>query len=158
MSNTVSAFDVAAYILKAAGRMGTWKLQKLCYYAQAWSLVWEEEPLFRERIEAWVGGPVVPALYQWHRGRYTVGSPPPKGNPDVFTRDQQDTIDVVLDRYGKMTGIELSALTHSEAPWIEARRRVGLAPTERGTSKIRLDSMAEFYNGMFNDFPDGEEE
>lgn len=24
------------------------KLQKLCYYAQAWSLVWDDAPLFAE--------------------------------------------------------------------------------------------------------------
>lgn len=29
------------------------------YYAQAWSLVWDEKPLFPERIEAWVNGPVL---------------------------------------------------------------------------------------------------
>ena len=31
----------------------SWKLQKLVYYCQAWSLVWDEEPLFEARIEAW---------------------------------------------------------------------------------------------------------
>lgn len=30
-----SIFDVARYILHELGSMNTWKLQKLCYYAQA---------------------------------------------------------------------------------------------------------------------------
>ena len=30
-----TVFDVAKYILKKQGKMSTWKLQKLCYYAQA---------------------------------------------------------------------------------------------------------------------------
>src|SRR5947209_8901261 len=39
------------------------RLQKLLYYAQAWSLVLRESELFPEEIEAWCWGPVVPAVY-----------------------------------------------------------------------------------------------
>ena len=48
------------------------KLQKLVYYAQAWSLVWDEEPLFPDPIEAWANGPVVYELYKRHRGIFKV--------------------------------------------------------------------------------------
>ena len=48
----VSVFDAAAYIVEKTGEMTTLKLQKLVYYAQAWSLVWDERPLFDEKIEA----------------------------------------------------------------------------------------------------------
>ena len=41
-----SVFDVAKYILHKLGTVTTWKLQKLVYYCQAWSLVWDDEPLF----------------------------------------------------------------------------------------------------------------
>jgi uncharacterized phage-associated protein len=54
-----SAHDVAAYILSRQGRMTAMKLQKLVYYSQAWSVVWDERPLFPEKIEAWANGPVV---------------------------------------------------------------------------------------------------
>jgi uncharacterized phage-associated protein len=54
-----SVFDVAQYILRKQGGMTTMKLQKLVYYAQAWSLVWDEEPLFDQPIEAWSNGPGV---------------------------------------------------------------------------------------------------
>jgi uncharacterized phage-associated protein len=47
-----TAHDVAAYILRGQGEMTAMKLEKLVYYAQAWSLVWDEEPLFKERVEA----------------------------------------------------------------------------------------------------------
>jgi uncharacterized phage-associated protein len=57
----VSVDDVAAYILEQRGPMSAMKLQKLVYYSQAWSLVWEDRPLFREEIQAWASGPVVPA-------------------------------------------------------------------------------------------------
>src|SRR5680860_1872649 len=58
-----SVLDVAEYILKETGSMTTMKLQKLVYYSQAWSLVWDEKPLFGEPIEAWANdGPVRPCL------------------------------------------------------------------------------------------------
>ncbi len=78
---SVSVFDIAQYILNKSGRLTTWKLQKLCYYSQAWALVWDGEPLFKQRIEAWVNGPVIPALYEKHRGSFyisTVGGNPEK--------------------------------------------------------------------------------
>ena len=34
------------------------KLQKILYYAQGWSYVWDGVPLFEEEFEAWQYGPV----------------------------------------------------------------------------------------------------
>ena len=42
----VSAHDVAAYILERQSPMSSMKLQKMVYFAQAWSLVWDDRPLF----------------------------------------------------------------------------------------------------------------
>ena len=66
-----TSLDVAAYILTKKHRLTAVKLQKLVYYCQAWSLVWDEKPLFRDRIEAWASGPVVKGLYLAHRGNST---------------------------------------------------------------------------------------
>lgn len=41
-----TVFDVAQYILEKTGKISTMKLQKLCYYSQAWALAWTEDPLF----------------------------------------------------------------------------------------------------------------
>lgn len=75
-----SVYDVASYILRKQGPMTAMKLQKLVYYAQAWSLVWDERPIFKGRIEAWANGPVAPELYLWHRGEFQLKSCD-KGNP-----------------------------------------------------------------------------
>ena len=121
-----TANDVAAYILdQMPGPLSAVKLHKLIYYAQAWSLIWEEHPLFGERIEAWVNGPVVPAIYDLHRGNYQVSNWP-KGNLAAFSPEDASTIDAVLDFYGKKSSQWLSDLTHSEDPWIRARK--GLSP------------------------------
>lgn len=140
-----SAHDIANYILKKLGRMTAMKLQKLVYYSQAWSLVWDEKPLFRERIEAWVNGPVVPNLYRVHRGQFDVKEWP-YGDPDNLSGLQRETVDSVLDFYGDKSSQWLSDLTHSEQPWKEARQ--GLAPTDRGGNEITLASMHEYYSSI----------
>lgn len=152
MSKPVKAVDVAEHILSKQGPLSTWKLQKLCYYAQAWSLVWDDEPLFDDQTEAWANGPVIPALYARHRGRFRVTTM--GGDSDALTDNQVETVNAVLDSYGAKAGVWLSELTHSELPWREARRRAGLSPGERGSAVIRLKDMAEYYGGLY----DGSEE
>lgn len=145
-----SVFDVAQYLLDkikadAALPVTTWKLQKIVYYSQAWSSVWDDAPLFEERIEAWANGPVCPALYKEHRGKFKIDS---LGNGDVsaLSKDQIETIDEVYAFYGTKTPQYLSELTHSERPWIEARK--GLNPGDRGSSEITLESMSEYYGSL----------
>lgn len=140
-----TVFDVAAYILERTGAITTVKLQKLVYYCQAWSLVWDERPLFDERIEAWVNGPVVPELFEWHRGQFQV-SACERGDPDALDADARETIDKVLEYYGGRETDWLVELTHLEDPWREARN--GLPPTERGSNEIVLGSMLEYYSGL----------
>jgi uncharacterized phage-associated protein len=140
-----SVFDVAAYILEKLGSITAMKLQKLVYYCQAWSLVWEDRPLFRERIEAWVNGPVVPDLYQAHRGVFEVQSISSGNSANLLSLDKE-TIDRVLKFYGDKSSQWLSDLTHSEGPWMDARE--GLAPNQRGGSEISIASMAEYYSSL----------
>lgn len=147
MAEPVAVLDVAAYILDKTGPLTTWKLQKLCYYSQAWSLVWDEKPLFRERLEAWANGPVVPALYERHKGVLRIATMR-RGNPEKLTTDQRETIDAVLEAYGNKTSQWLSDLTHQEAPWRRARKRAGLSEGERGNAQIRAADMAEYYESI----------
>jgi len=137
--------DVAAYILRKQGPMSAMKLQKLVYYCQAWSLVWDEQPLFNERIQAWANGPVVPDLYELHRGRYML-STWPQGNHRNLEDDQIETVNGVLGYYGDKTSQWLSDLTHREDPWLMARK--GLPSGARGSRVITKASMAEYYESL----------
>ena len=137
--------DVAAYILEKNSRMTAMKLQKLVYYCQAWSLVWEEKPLFPEVIEAWANGPVVRALYDRHRGMFEV-TKWSAGQSAKLTKRERETVDAVLKFYGDKSSQWLSELTHEEAPWRDARR--GLGPGVRGESVISHAAMAEYYGSL----------
>lgn len=137
--------DVAAYILSKTGAMSAMKLQKLLYYSQAWSLVWDDRPLFPERIEAWANGPVIPDLYTKHKGQFDIQSWS-YGNPISLDDAAKETVDAVLEYYAPHNAQWLSDLAHSERPWREAR--AGLAEGERGNREITLESMMEFYSTL----------
>ena len=142
----ISCLNVARYILNKFGPMSALKLQKLVYYCQAWSLVWDERPLFNDRIEAWVNGPVAPLLYERHRGKFEVS--PSDISEDTSNIDPlaQETIDAVLKVYGDKSAIWLSELTHSESPWKEARQ--GLPENAPGHKEITHGQLAEYYSSL----------
>ena len=149
----VSAHDVAAYILSKQGPLSAMKLQKLVYYAQAWSTVWDDQPLFSEPIEAWANGPVVRELYDLHRGQFEVRRWP-RGNPGALDENQRSTVDAVLEYYGPRNAQALSDMTHKEDPWRLAR--AGLPEGVRGNAEITLASLSEYYSSLQED--GGEEE
>lgn len=143
MSNV---FDVAKYILERQGEMSTMKLQKLCYYAQAWSLVWDDQQLFPEEFQAWANGPVCKELFAKTQGRFRVCAEDETGGEGNLTDSQKDTINTVLEHYGNHTAQWLSQLTHMEDPWNEAR--VGI-PAGMGCDRvISKESMGMYYGSL----------
>jgi uncharacterized phage-associated protein len=144
-STMANVFDVAACILAKKGEMTAWKLQKLVYYAQAWSLVWDQRPLFAGRIEAWANGPVSPDLYNVLRGLFMVKSIQ-GGRPDALDDDARETVDAVVDYYGGMHPQELSDLTHAEGPWQNARGDLPLGVACE--NEITHAAMAEYYEAL----------
>ena len=145
---TVSAFDVACNILQHyKSPISTMKLHKLLYYCQAWHLVWEEKPLFKEKIEAWANGPVIREIFNFHRGMYEISLRSfPIGNSDLLSKAQSESVDSVLDFYGDKSAQWLIDQTHSELPWRNARK--GLLPNERGDVEITIDDMLEYYSSL----------
>lgn len=145
--NKTTVFDVAKYILQKKGSLSAMRLQKLIYYSQAWSLVWDDIPLFDNVIEAWANGPVCRDLFEKHRGCYLVSlenvSEHATGS---LTETQMETIDAVLTAYGDKSAQWLSDQTHSETPWQMAR--AGISDTERGNKEITLESMMEYYSSL----------
>jgi len=142
-----SVFDVAKYILEQKGQMSTWKLQKLCYYSQAWHLAWTGKAIFDEDFEAWSNGPVCPELFHMHQGKFTVQVEDiSRGDSGNLTEDQKDSINVVLKDYGDKEPYVLSDWTHQEQPWKMARH--GLPFGERCKTVISKESMGEYYGSL----------
>lgn len=139
--------QLARYILDNLGSMTTMKLQKLCYYCQAWSMAWEEIPLIEENFEAWANGPVCPELYYLHKGQYVVFPTDIKADyAGAFNDDQIETINKVLDYYGDKEPYWLSELTHKEYPWKHARE--GYEPGQRCSVVISTEDMQSYYGSL----------
>jgi uncharacterized phage-associated protein len=139
-----SVHDVAAAVLHTCGRpISAMKLQKLVYYCQAWHLAWLGRPLFRDRIEAWANGPVVPELYRKHRGRFEVDDWP-WGDASALPAQQQAVIAAVMETYGAVSARALSERTHRELPWRDAR--AGLNDGDRSSAVIAHDALQAYYS------------
>lgn len=145
---STTIFDVAKYILHKCGSLSTMKLQKLCYYSQAWSMVWDDIALFNEDFEAWANGPVCRNLYDLHSRRYRINESFIGGNGciDNLSESQKETIDLVLNHYAKRDAQYLSTLTHMEDPWRIARGSTPLG--DHCETIITKASMAEYYGGI----------
>lgn len=146
----ISALTVAEYFIDKANKkeeaITNKKLQKLLYYAQAWSLVINKEKLFSEKIEAWVHGPAIPAVYR--RFKSFEFSPIQLDTSKIsfnFSEEQVRLLENIWSVYGKYDAEYLEALTHSELPWQEARKEI--SPSEPSNNIISLATTRKFYAG-----------
>ena len=128
------------------------KLQKLLYYTQAWSLVWDDTPIFENEIQAWANGPVVADVFDLHQSLFRVSkvnfSKHFSQNLESLKPNEIETIESVLKFYGKKSGYELSQLTHQEDPWKSARKNARLNVSERGDAEITHASMHMYYSSL----------
>lgn len=147
----ISAMQVAKYFIERSKNenrpISNKKLQKLLYYAQAWSLVLNKEKLFDEQIEAWVHGPAVPSVYRRFK-KYEFGFITESPKVPIFhlSKQQIAVLDSVWKIYGNRPADYLEALTHSELPWQEAREN--LPVTHPSNNVISLETMQKFYTDV----------
>lgn len=135
-----SIFQVADWVLNKEA-MRPKKLQKICYYAQAWNLALKKEKLIDCDFEAWIHGPVCPKLYQKYKdfGWDIIAQ---KESHEIKPEDL-DILESVWETYGEYDGQQLEALTHEEMPWLNARK--GLGKWDNSNNKISDEDMKKFY-------------
>ena len=164
-----SALEVANEFLslpEAQGRLTQMKLQKLAFIADGWNWVINENDLVDESAEAWNYGPVFKALYD--HTKFFGSSPIPRGRlitPDdsevmrffggkskksspyraELSPAQKSVIQHVWSRYGGLSAIELSQLTHRPGtPWFNAFSR-------GKNSVISLNDIKKHYQELATD-------
>ena len=142
----INVFNVAHWFLHKKSLTHK-QLQKLCYYAQAWHLALLDEKLFDEEIQAWVHGPVIPALYACYADYGWLPIPQEKEEYVQFSEPTIDVLNAVYNTYAQFSGEQLESLTHSELPWKEARGN--LAPYEVCTNRISLETMKKYYDEKY---------
>lgn len=144
-----TVFDVANWFLNKES-MDHKRLQKLCYYSQAWSLALNGKKLIDEEFEAWVHGPVNRALWNSLRdyGYSNINPDALNGRARPLDSSSIQLLEKVWATYKDLNGFQLENLTHRELPWIQARGN--LAPYEPSNSIIRKDTMKMYYRSLIS--------
>jgi len=120
----VSAQTVANQFIALAESRGKkltpMQVLKLVYLAHGWTLAYTGEPLIKDRIEAWMYGPVIPSLYETMRAYHgaPVSAPLPAPLNENLSDEQKSIIERVYNTYEELNGVQLSNLTHlPNTPW-----------------------------------------
>lgn len=151
-------FQIAQWFLNQAS-MSDKKLQKLCYYAYAWYIVFFNDAeainaesdikvLCEDYFEAWIHGPVCRRLYSKYR-QYGWENIPSEEKAPVFNEDVTDLLKQVWNIYGPLSADQLEHLTHQEDPWNQAREGVRFG--DACTNKISPLSIFNYYSKLQNE-------
>lgn len=107
------------------------KVQKMLYYAQGFNLALNQgKPLFDNKIEAWILGPVVTDVY------YNWSIVDECG--ELNDEKAKTVLDLVLNTFKSWDASDLVTQTHIEDPWLEA--------IKEQRSEITKESMHRFFN------------
>jgi len=121
------------------------RLQKLLYYIQAWHLAIEKEPIFSDKIEAWIHGPAIREIYETYKS-FVANPIEKKVDPKITEKIGEDNIkfiDRILNAYSKYDTATLEFMTHEEEPWQIARK--GLEVNQSSSNEITQESMKNYY-------------
>lgn len=144
LTNRKPIFQLADAFLSLAP-MTEGKLEKLCYYAQAWYLTFYDKRLVPEDFEADLHGAAQPDLrvtYEPYSHMLIPQKPAPADVPDEYLRFAQK----VYTSYGHLSELSLEYLNHREDPWILTRK--GCQPWESCHNKIQDKDIKDYYKKL----------
>ena len=144
-----SIFDIANWFLNKES-VPQKKLQKLCYYAKAWTMVLLPEDNLDFSFQAWVHGPVNAELWKKFKryGYYEIERDALEGCSSSIDVKTTEVLELVWNTYGEFNGFQLENLTHSEDPWINARK--GLSATEPSTLPMNNQVIKDYYADLYS--------
>jgi uncharacterized phage-associated protein len=123
------------------------RLQKLLYYCQGWSLALLGRPLFRQPLQAWARGPVVPEVYAQFQGHRDGITPERAGGPAApLPATEAALVEMVWREYAGYTPGQLVQMTHAEPAWREARG--DLAPTAQSSAPLSATTMRAHFQAV----------
>jgi uncharacterized phage-associated protein len=118
-----------------------------------------KEPLFIEKIEAWISGPIIKELYEFlfPIGRNLIT----KSDFDCFDNsslEKEENIKIkkqmikeivhVYTHTPLKTDLDIRNILRYERPWNDARK--GLLDSERGSNEISHQSLIDFYSRFYS--------
>ena len=139
-----NVLDICRYIINYSNDkeydISNLKLQKLLYFIQAYFLIETKQPCFKEVIEAWDFGPVVPVVYNEYKQYAGTHIPYIESyleydtnniwdsikrieyNDNIISTNDKKLIEDVVDKLSNYTATDLVSITHKQEPWINTYR------------------------------------
>lgn len=161
--NIYTPSHIANYFLdKKNHNIDNLKLNKLVYFAYAWSLIFlNGREIFKEPIQAWRFGPVIPSLYHefknfgWHKiekKSYINLAYLKNENEDIVEpkiEDNDKELMLVLDKIYKFFGHTdswfLVDITHKkESPWAQTYKE------NKYNAPIEKNKIENYYKKLIN--------
>lgn len=154
--------DICRYIINYSNEedygISNLKLQKILYFVQAYFLISEDSnPCFKEKIEAWDFGPVVPVAYHEYKQYGSTDIPSIKNylridekniwetervvyDDSVIKNTDKVKIKRVVDKFRNYSATDLVKITHNQSPWMDAYE-----PFQN--NEITVEAIREYFNG-----------
>ena len=122
------------------------KLLKLLYYIQGYHLAMFNAPLFNDKMEAWLHGPVVPSVYKWVKDMTDEKLQNQAMNDEQMGAlnlhpQQTKLISEVLNIYNKYSAYGLRDKTHTEMPWLSVYEK-------DKNNEITTESLKSFFTPL----------
>lgn len=140
------SLDVADFIVKYSNEKGfsinNIKLQKILYFIQAGFLVRYDHPCFRDDIEAWNFGPVVPIVYYAYLpyGGENISYYGNQSNKITkIANEHKALIGQVVNACQRYSSMELIDITCHQKPYIEVYNSYS-------TTAIKLDTLKKYFS------------
>ncbi len=157
-----NVLDISRYIINYSNEkdygISNLKLQKILYFVQAYFLTNNPNgrPCFREKIEAWDFGPVVPKAYREYKQYGSANIPVMSSFVDFYDDDiwnserkwfdsniisaeHKEMINAVVDKFANYSATDLVTLTHKQAPWNDAY-------VPHMNNEITVDAIRGYFN------------
>ena len=144
--SNATEFDVALYIIESLGAVTTLKLQMLLFFCQAFSLAWDERPLFSTDFHACDVGPKLSSIHVCLAGVFKADSSLLDGNPTALDEDAVDTVDHVLNVFGDKSSQWLGRTVRMHEPWRQAWET--RSESEVGIKVIEKPAIQAFYSAL----------
>jgi uncharacterized phage-associated protein len=124
-----SSVAIANYLLdksRPIGGLDALQTLKLAYISNGFYLGAYDRSLIIDDVEAWKYGPVIRAIYaRVPYGSAKIGNAL-SAERAILVPQEQSILDSVFEKYGKLSGVALSSLTHREGtPWDLTWKRFG---------------------------------
>ena len=161
--NVYNVLDISRFIINYCDKkdysLSNLKLQKILYFVQAYYVSYTESqnPCFKENIEAWDFGPVVPVAYHEYK-RFGSASIPKvttyiefdpndfwnsklvEYDDSVISIKDKNIIELLVDKFSQYSTTTLVRITHDQSPWINAH-------AQGNNNVISIEAIRSYFNG-----------